>query len=144
MSKLDFLKADNFKLTKTLDLGRFNEQLSGQTLDVWLNLDRAWYADLVKMRMQSGENQKWIEEETARITALPDDEKEAAVNAMNYEAEARANEVNALAFSVWGRLWGCTPEEAGQIKAISQPLYQWCIETAMDFIAEYRGKQKNS
>ena len=144
MSKLDFLKADNFKLTKTLDLGRFNEALSGQTLDVWLNLDRAWYADLVKLRMAGNENQEWIEAEAKRITALPDDEKEAATIAMGNEAEARANEANALSYSVWSRLWGCTPEEAEQIKTISQPLYQWCIETAMDLIAEYRGKQKNS
>ena len=144
MSKLDFLNKENFKLTKTLDLGRFNEQLSGQTLEVWLNLDRAWYADLVKLRMTGAENQEWIEAEAKRIAALPDDEKEAATVAMGNEAEARANELNALAFSVWGRLWGCTPEEAEQIKAVSLPLYQWCINTALDLLAEYRGKQKNS
>ncbi|MCP4567983.1 MAG: hypothetical protein GY841_10425 [FCB group bacterium] len=142
MSNLDFIKTENFKLTKRLELRLFNERLDGQFLDVWLNLDSQWWGDWQRQREMGADNAAWIDAETARIAALPDAEQEAASDEYMKRIEERTAEMLDFAADVRARLWGCETTEVKSLYAVSQPLYVWCTNEAIELVLSYRDGRK--
>jgi len=130
MSRLGFLerREEYPRVTKRLELGRYNGQLKGNYIEVWLNWSREFNDRMVEYRDRLGK--------IAQMPSGTDEEWKAADGALDELAPSM--------FALNAEFWGCEEDEVRAIYEIDAELWRWIAGQANKMREDYREKRKKA
>jgi len=142
VAKLDFLNREFPVLRDRLDFGDFHPDLSGNYVEVWLNL-----GDDFEIRVKEHQ-QQYEAYERRRDTIVEalesgrlDDGK---AEELRQELTRRSEKMQQSTAEIYAELWNCTEEEYRQLVTQDAALTTWLIGTTWQMIGDYRAGRKKA